>query len=189
MDEATRAGTYVAAAAHGGDAIATAMRLGVRMIEHGALLDEDDAEQIQKYGGYLVATPARFFHPEGIEKSAAQAPAIMRRLIAAREMQDRVMPIALRSGLKVTLGSDNMHGLLAYDAGCLVRWGVSPKAALQAATGLAAEAAMLADRGVLASGRRADLVVVDGDVSREIGAVAMVRRVMKEGCWVDAASL
>ena len=189
VDEATRAGTYVAAAAHGGDAIATAMRLGVRMIEHGALLDEDDAEQIQKYGGYLVATPARFFHPEGIEKSAAQAPVIMRRLIAAREMQDRVMPIALRSGLKVTLGSDNMHGLLAYDAGCLVRWGVSPKAALQAATGLAAEAAMLADRGVLASGRRADLVVVDGDVSREIGAVAMVRRVMKEGCWVDAASL
>ena len=186
VDEATRAGTYVAAAAHGGEAIATAMRLGVRMIEHGALLDEDGVEQIQKHGGYLVATPARFFHPEGIEKSASKAPAIMQRLMAARDMQNRVMPIALRSGLKVALGSDNMHGLLSYDAGCLVRWGASPAAALHAATGMAAEAAMLADRGVLIAGRRADLMVVGGDANREIGTLAKVRRVMKEGRWIDA---
>ena len=186
VEEATRAGCYVAAAAHGGEAIATAMRLGVRMIEHGALLDEDGAEQIQKHGGYLVATPARFFHPEGIEKSASKSPAIMQRLMAARQMQDRVMPLALRSGLKVALGSDNMHGLLYYDASCLVRWGASPVAALHAATGMAAEAALLADRGVLKAGCRADLMVVSGEAARDVGALANVQRVMKEGCWVEA---
>lgn len=186
VDEATRAGTYVAGAAHGGEAIPAAMRLGVRMIEHGALMSEAEAGQIQKHGGYLVATPTRFFHPEGIEKSAAKSPAIMQRLQASRDMQDKVMPIALRAGLKVVLGSDNMHGLLSWDAACLVRWGATPAAALRAATGLAAEAAQLADRGVLAAGRRADLMVVEGDAGRDIGALARVRRVMQEGRWTGS---
>ena len=186
VEEASRAGTYVAAAAHGGEAIATAMRLGVRMIEHGALMDEADAEQIQKHGGYLVATPTRFFHPEGIEKSAAKSPMIMQRLQVARDTQDRVMPKALKSGLKVVLGSDNMHAMLHWDAGCLVRWGATPADAVRATTGLSAEAAKLGDRGVLAAGRRADLVVVEGDVRKDITALSRVQRVMKEGRWARA---
>jgi imidazolonepropionase-like amidohydrolase len=185
VEEAARANTYVAAAAHGGPAIAAAMRLGVRMIEHGALLDEDDLEQIQKHGGYLVATPARFFHPDGIEKSAAGAPAILHRLMNARAAQDAIMPTAIRSGANVVLGSDNMHGMLHYDMACLVRWGASPLLALHAATGKAAEAAQLPDRGALQPGRRADLVVVDGDVSKEIAAAANVVRVMQNGRWLQ----
>lgn len=184
VEEAARAGTYVAAAAHGGPAIAAAMRLGVRMIEHGALLDEADLEQIHKHDGYLVATPARFFHPDGIEKGAAMSPAVMQRLMSARAAQDAVMPKAIRAGVKIALGSDNMHGMLSYDMGCLARWGASPLAALHAGTGKAAEAALLADRGLLAAGRRADLVVVRGDASRDIGAMADVLRVMKEGQWL-----
>ena len=184
VEEAVRANTYVAAAAHGGTAIETAMRLGVRMIEHGALLDEEGAEQIQKHGGYLVATPARFFHPEGVEKSAAKSPAILQRLMSARAAQDAVMPKAIRSGVNIALGSDNMHGMLHYDMACLVRWGASPLRALHAATGTAAEAAQLSDRGMLAPGRRADLVVVHGDASLDVGAVANVVRVMKEGHWL-----
>jgi imidazolonepropionase-like amidohydrolase len=184
VEEAVRAGTYVAAAAHGGPAIAIAMRLGVRMIEHGALLDEADLEQIQRHGGYLVATPARFFHPEGVEKSAAKSPAILERLMRARAMQDAVMPKAIRGGVNVALGSDNMHGMLHYDIGCLVRWGATPIEALHAATAKAAEAARLLDRGMLAPGARADLVVVRGDASRDASALADVQRVMKEGQWL-----
>ena len=184
VEEATRAGTYVAAAAHGGAAIETAMRVGVRMIEHGALMDEGELEHIREAGGYLVATPARFFHPEGIEKSAAKSPAILARLMGARAAQDAVMPTALRSGVNVVLGSDNMHGMLHHDMACLVRWGASPVEALTAATSRAAEAAQLPDRGAVAEGRRGDLVVVRGDASRDIGAVADVVRVMQEGRWV-----
>lgn len=185
VEEATRAGTYVAAAAHGGGAITTAMRLGVRMIEHGALMDEDDLEAIHKYGGYLVATPTRFFHPEGIEKAASKSPPILQRLMNARIAQDAIMPKAIKGGLKIALGSDNMHGLLSWDMGCLARWGASPLQALHAATGKAAEAANLSDRGLLVAGRRADLVVVAGDASRDVSACARVRRVMKEGRWID----
>ena len=81
----------------GGSAIATAMRLGVRMIEHGALMDEEDLVAIQKHDGYLVATPARFFHPEGIEKSASKSPPILQRLMAARAAQDAIMPKAIKA--------------------------------------------------------------------------------------------
>ena len=186
VEEASRAGTYVAAAAHGGSAIATAMRLGVRMIEHGALMDEEDLVAIQKHGGYLVATPARFFHPEGIEKSASKSPPILQRLMAARAAQDAIMPQAIKGGLNIALGSDNMHGLLSWDMSCLARWGASPVQALHAATARAAEAAKLADRGLLAAGRRADLAVVEGDAGRDVAACARVRRVMKEGRWIDA---
>ena len=184
VEEAARAGTYVAAAAHGGPAIAMAMRLGVRMIEHGALLDEDDLSAIQKHGGCLVATPARFFHPEGIEKSASKSPAVLARLMKARAAQDAMMPRALRAGVRIALGSDNMHGMLSYDIGCLVRWGASPLEALRDATARAAEAAQLADRGALAPGRRADLVVVRGDASRDAACLADVQRVMQEGAWL-----
>jgi imidazolonepropionase-like amidohydrolase len=184
VEEAARAGTYVAAAAHGGPAIATAMRLGVRMIEHGALLDEEDLAAIDKHGGYLVATPARFFHPEGIEKSASKSPAVLARLMKARAAQDAMMPQALRAGVRIALGSDNMHGMLSYDIGCLVRWGASPLDALRAATAMAAEAAQLADRGALAAGRRADLLVVRGDPSRDAASLGEVLRVMKEGAWL-----
>jgi imidazolonepropionase-like amidohydrolase len=184
VEEAARADTYVAAAAHGGPAIAMAMRLGVRMIEHGALLDEAGLEQIQKHGGYLVVTPARFFHPEGVEKSASKSPPILERLMSARAAQDAVMPKAIRAGVNIALGSDNMHGMLHYDMACLVRWGASPVEAVHAATARAAEAAQLPDRGTLAVGRRADLVVVRGDPSRDVRTIAQVVRVMKEGRWV-----
>ncbi len=101
----------------------------------------------------------------------------------AREAQDAIMPMAIRQGVRIALGSDNMHGLLSWDMGCLARWGASPVQALDAATGVAAEAARLDDRGRLAPGRRADLIVVDGDASADVTAAAAVRRVMKEGGW------
>ena len=99
-------------------------------------------------------------------------------------MQNATMPKAIRAGVNIALGSDNMHGMLHYDMGCLVRWGATPLEALHAATATAAEAAQLADRGMLAPGMRADLVVVRGDASRDTGAIADVLRVMKEGQWL-----
>jgi imidazolonepropionase-like amidohydrolase len=99
------------------------------------------------------------------------------------------MPVALRSGLKVALGSDNMHGMLSYDISYLVRWGIGPAAALHAATGLAAEAGLLVDRGVLAAGRRADLLIVGGDAGQDPSALGRVQRVMKEGRWIGDREL
>lgn len=61
---------------------------------------------------------------------------------------------------------------------------LTPREILQAVTSTAAEAIGLADRGVLAAGKRADLIVVEGDPLRDLTAMHRIRAVMKAGAWV-----
>jgi imidazolonepropionase-like amidohydrolase len=68
----------------------------------------------------------------------------------------------------------------------LVESGLSPLEALTAATGTAA--AFLyrgGELGTLRPGHKADLVVLRGDPSRNIGDIRRVERVMVDGTWVD----
>lgn len=67
----------------------------------------------------------------------------------------------------------------------MLTWGGMPNAAvLAAATSHAARALGLGDRGTLAPGMLADLVVVDGDPLRDIGALRNVRAVVQGGALV-----
>ncbi len=63
----------------------------------------------------------------------------------------------------------------------LVRLGLAPIDALAAATGAAAELLGRPDLGLIAKGKLADLVLVDGDPSADIGAARRVRTVIREG--------
>lgn len=70
----------------------------------------------------------------------------------------------------------------------LVESGLSPVEAITAATGTAAGFLYKSDEfGTLRPGLRADLVVLRGDVSRDISAVRTADRVMVDGAWVDCA--
>jgi imidazolonepropionase-like amidohydrolase len=70
----------------------------------------------------------------------------------------------------------------------LVESGLSPVEAITAATGTAAGFLYKSDElGTLRPGLRADLVVLRGDVSRDISAVRTVDRVMVNGEWIDCA--
>jgi imidazolonepropionase-like amidohydrolase len=64
---------------------------------------------------------------------------------------------------------------------------LSPAEAIVAATRTAAEAIGLNDRGVLLPGRRADLLVVEGNPLRDPACLEDVRAVMKAGRWVSLA--
>src|SRR3984957_645776 len=63
---------------------------------------------------------------------------------------------------------------LHHELGLLVDAGLSPVDALRSATVLAAEYWGLADRGVIAAGKRADLVLIDGDPLADISAVSKI---------------
>lgn len=67
----------------------------------------------------------------------------------------------------------------------LVEAGLTPVEALAAATSVPAEQFELTDRGVIASGRRADLVLVDGDPTVDIDAVKRIRDVWRDGIRLD----
>jgi imidazolonepropionase-like amidohydrolase len=60
---------------------------------------------------------------------------------------------------------------------------LTPSEILRAATATAAEAIGLPDRGVLQAGKRADLIVVEGNPLRELQCLERIRGVMKAGVW------
>jgi hypothetical protein len=75
----------------------------------------------------------------------------------------------------------SIHGELAL----LVEAGLSPVEALAAATSVPAREFRLEDRGRIAPGLRADLVLVDGDPTRDITATRNTVGVWKGGVRVD----
>jgi imidazolonepropionase-like amidohydrolase len=94
---------------------------------------------------------------------------------------------ALAAGVTICNGSDVgsfPHGENARELELLVEYGMTPVQALQAATVNDAKAFHLDDRGVIAPGRLADLVAVDGDPTQDIHALHHVRFVMKGGVAV-----
>lgn len=75
----------------------------------------------------------------------------------------------------------SMHGELAL----LVRAGLSPAQALTAATATPAQVFGLADRGRIAAGQRADLLLVQGDPTQDIRATRAIVTLWKNGVAVE----
>jgi len=67
----------------------------------------------------------------------------------------------------------------------LVRCGISPAQALAAATAEPARVFGLADRGRVATGQRADLVLVSGDPLTDITATRAIERIWRGGIACD----
>jgi imidazolonepropionase-like amidohydrolase len=77
----------------------------------------------------------------------------------------------------------SLHGELEL----LVRAGLTPTQALAAATALPAARFQLGDRGRIAPGMRADLLLVDGDPTVDITATRSIVAIWKNGAAVDRA--
>jgi imidazolonepropionase-like amidohydrolase len=92
---------------------------------------------------------------------------------------------ALAAGVTILNGSDVgvfAHGDNARELELLVEYGMSPIAAIQSATSTAARVLHLDDQlGRIAPGLLADLIAVQGDPTRDIGALRRVTLVMKGG--------
>lgn len=97
-------------------------------------------------------------------------------------------------GVKYTIHTDAGVMLTPIDAfgiglrSAVVELRLTPAEVLRAVTGTAAEALNLNDRGTLAAGKRADLVVVEGNPLQDLAALERVKAVMKSGRWFSAKS-
>jgi imidazolonepropionase-like amidohydrolase len=185
--EATAAERFVMAHAQAADGIKNAVRAGIRSIEHGIFLDDEAIGLMLDRGTWLVPT---LLAPQGvISASAAGANLTEAALTKAREVVEihqASFRRAVDAGVKVAMGTDcpvSPHGTNLEELELMVKHGgMSASDALVAATSSAAELMGLADElGTIEPGKRADLVVVDGDPF-ELGSLAdRVEQVWQDG--------
>jgi len=178
-------GMPVAVHAIGGPAMRWAMEAGVDSVEHGNLLGAADIELFVKSGAYLSDPNLQlFFDSEvGFESFDTWSWDWWRaRVDHARELTARYLPEAIRSGVRVCLGSDSTHATLWREARALAALGVPHVRVLEALTVNPATMLGMADSvGTLEPGKLADLVAVEGDPLEDIESLRRVRMVMVAG--------
>jgi len=186
--DAHRLGRKVAAHAHGAQGILWASQAGVDSIEHGSYIDDAAIAEMKKNGTYLV--PTLYLGDWFIEHAAENhVPDFL--LVKAKA----VMPAARKNvahafanGVKVAFGTDAAvypHGLNAREFAVMVKLGLTPLQAIQAATVNAADLLGWSDKiGGIDPGKWADIIAVDGDPLQDVTALEHVKFVMKGGAVV-----
>lgn len=184
-------GKKVAVHAHGADGIAVALRAGADSIEHGTLMDDETIRLFVRSGAYYVPTLSTVNgYLERIAKDPNAYPPDVRAKIAWRiSITGKALERAVPAGVKVAFGTDagvSKHGRNADEFELLVKHGMTPATALQAATVNAAELLGLAKEvGTLEPGKRADLIAVAGDPLSDVTVLKSVTFVMKSGAVVN----
>ena len=181
---AHRAGKKVMAHAEGIDGIKAAVRAGVDSIEHGTMLDEEGARLMEEHHTWLVPTLYCFQRDMETGLSKGRDPDSFAKGEEIMAAQGPAFKRALEHHIRIVYGVDDadVDESVSKEFGALVRGGLSPLGALQAATINAAT--MLGkdkDVGTLESGRYADIIAVKGDPLSDITVMEHVDFVMQGG--------
>ena len=192
--EAVRFHRPTASHAQGAEGILNATRGGVTSIEHGIFMNDECCEEMVARGTFLVPTLAALRNildnaERGIPDYVVEK---ARRCAEAHERSVRMFHAA---GGRIALGTDagtpfNLHGHNSDELRFMVDVGLPNLDALRAGTRNAAELMRLDDRGRIAEGAAADLLLVAGDPSRDIDDAAdrsRHRLVVKNGAAVSGA--
>jgi imidazolonepropionase-like amidohydrolase len=117
-----------------------------------------------------------------VAASLGSDPASVAKMKAILPMQKAGFEAALKHNVKIAYGLDDDPDYVSKEFGALVRGGLSPLGAIQAATVNGAELLGWAkDAGTVETGKFADIVAVSGDPLADIGVMERVMFVMKGG--------
>ena len=193
IDESHRNGLPITAHATYNDAIHRVAQFGIDVVEHGGSMTAETIDLLVAKGIPVVTT----FAPVLMQSR----PEIARRFdIPEWKIEERQRAVsdtsryqglvdAAEAGVTIVFGTDAGspvvgHDVIAPEMEFMVKLGVVPDnyAALRSATCSAAALSSLQDElGTLEAGRRADVIVVDGDPRDDIHAMATVKRTYRDG--------
>jgi imidazolonepropionase-like amidohydrolase len=182
VDEANNFGLRVEAHAHAAEGIKNAIRAGVASIEHATLIDAEGIALAKKRGTYLDMD---IYDEECIQSAAGTPTDFLQHDRDLAEAQRQNFTKAVRSGVKMTFGTDAgvcPHGINARQFAFMVKYGMTPLQAIQAATVNAADLIGHSELfGSIKAGKSADIIAVAGDPLTDIRVLENVAFVMKEG--------
>ena len=182
VEEAANFGLKVAAHAHAAEGIKNAIRAGVASVEHATLIDDEGIALAKQRGTYLDMD---IYDEECIQSSKDIPADFLQHDRDLGEIQRRNFSKAVRAGVKMTFGTDAgvcPYGINARQFAFMVKYGMTPMQAIQAATVNAADLIGHSELfGSIAAGKSADLIAVQGDPLADIRVLEHVAFVMKEG--------
>lgn len=186
VETAGSLGLKVMAHAHGDSGIRGAVEAGVATIEHGTFASADTLRLMRQKGTWYVPTLMAFQGLADRVGKGIYTPVVELKAKAALAQWGNGLAAAVRAGVPIAFGTDAgvfEHGRNGEEFALMVeKGGMSPRAALVAATVDAARAAGLADEiGTIAPGKAADIVAVSGDPLADPRVLAKMRFVMANG--------
>lgn len=185
VDEANKAGLFVAAHAHSDDGAAAAVRAGVRSIEHGSFLSDKTLKMMKSSGTYF--DPTFSFWTE-----AATKPLYKENLILAERV--RTIPLhvkgvtarAFKMGIPVVAGTDITYAVpgitLFNEAAQLQEAGLPVMEIIKAMTSKSARCLNIdSHTGAIKKGLDADIVVVGQNPLENIAALQDIKLIINNG--------
>jgi imidazolonepropionase-like amidohydrolase len=182
VNETIERGTYTSAHCHPASAIRRCAEFGVRVIEHGTLIDDETAEFVTKKGAFIVPTMAIIFALVECGTELGFPTESQKKVEYAFKQAIQGLETMRRAGLKIGFGTDLLGA--TYVQQCrefTIRKEVfSPFEILKQATSTNADLLQMEHKlGCVAPGAHADLLVVDGDPLQNIELLSANGRNLK----------
>jgi imidazolonepropionase-like amidohydrolase len=185
VDEASQFGLKVASHAHSPQGIKNAILAGVASVEHATMIDDEGIVLAKQHGTYLDMD---IYDEECIQQAGREGKEpkdFLQHDAELGQMQRDNFRKAVKAGVKMSFGTDAgvcPYGTSGKQFAFMVKYGMTPMQAIQAATTNAADLLGHADvLGSIKPGKYADVVAVSGDPLVDISVLEDVQFVMKDG--------
>lgn len=185
VSEAKLWGRKACAHAHGNEAIKMAVKAGVASIEHGSFLDDEAIRLMKEHGTYLVGDiyNDEYIMSEYLKLGYPQKILDKEKLVG--QTQRESFAKAVKAGVKIAYGTDSgvyPHGWNGKQFKWMVRYGLSPMQAIQAATINASDLLGWKGKvGSIAVNKWADIIAVSNNPLDDVTILENVEFVMKGG--------
>jgi imidazolonepropionase-like amidohydrolase len=185
VDEASHFGLRVEAHAHAPEGIKNAIRAGVASVEHATLIDDEGIALAKQHGTYLDMD---IYDEECIQEDGRKGntpKAFLQHDFELGQIQRDNFRKAGKAGAKMAFGTDAgvcPYGTSAKQFAFMVKYGMTPMQAIQAATSSAADLLGHSNEvGSVKPGKYADIIAVSGDPLQDVSVLENVQFVMKDG--------
>ena len=182
VEEAHSFGLKVAAHAHSTEGIKNAVRAGVASIEHGTYMDDEGIRLMKEHGTFYSAT---LDVHDCITSKPNQPADFLEHNKGIAEIHYNAFRKAVAAGVKIAFSTDVPvcpYKDAAKEFTYMVKYGMTPMQAIQAATMGGAELIGVLDKvGSIRKGKLADLIATPGDPTKDVTQLEHVQFVMKDG--------